>query len=116
MLQEQYYIGMIFEGSYPPEAAIWCNMNNAYIDKIAEGKYEIKENQGPSEDELKERIRAIRKSYLASLDYTQVLDAPFTDEERAVYAEYRQYLRDYTTEEEWWLSEPLTYEEWIERE
>lgn len=37
-----FYIGQTFEGVYPPEAAIWCNANNAYIDKIGEHLYEIK--------------------------------------------------------------------------
>lgn len=30
----EYYIGQIFKGLYPQEAAQWCNENNAYIDEI----------------------------------------------------------------------------------
>lgn len=30
-----FCIGKIFENSYPPEAAIWCNANNAYIKEIS---------------------------------------------------------------------------------
>lgn len=37
-----YYIGQIFYDKYPPEAAIWCNQNNAYIEKISGNEYEIK--------------------------------------------------------------------------
>lgn len=29
-----YEIGQIFEKRYPPEVAIWCNNNNAYIEEI----------------------------------------------------------------------------------
>ena len=29
-----YKIGQIFEGIYPPEAAIWCNENNAFITEL----------------------------------------------------------------------------------
>lgn len=29
----EYYIGQIFEGIYPPEAANWCNANNATIEE-----------------------------------------------------------------------------------
>ena len=29
-----YEIGQIFEKRYPPEVAIWCNDNNAYIEEI----------------------------------------------------------------------------------
>lgn len=66
----------------------------------------------PTEDEKKENIRAIRNSYLAATDFTQLNDAPFTPEEKASYAEYRQYLRDYTKAEGWWEYKPETYEEW----
>lgn len=40
----EYYIGQIFEGEYPPEAAAWCNNNNAYLDYDEENnQYEIKQ-------------------------------------------------------------------------
>ena len=29
-----FYIGQIFVGEYPPEAADWCNDNGAYIEEI----------------------------------------------------------------------------------
>lgn len=32
-MNEDFYIGQIFDGVYPPEAAIWCNANNALIIK-----------------------------------------------------------------------------------
>lgn len=31
----EYKIGQIFEDTYPPEAALWCNSNNAYIEETA---------------------------------------------------------------------------------
>jgi hypothetical protein len=30
----EYTIGQIFEATYPPEAAVWCNKNRAYITEI----------------------------------------------------------------------------------
>lgn len=30
-----FEIGQIFEKEYPPEAAAWCNDNNAYLEEIA---------------------------------------------------------------------------------
>lgn len=30
----EYYINQIFEATYPPEAAVWCNSNNAYITEL----------------------------------------------------------------------------------
>ena len=45
----EYYIGQIFEGSYPVDAAEWCNNNNAYIIEIEpEGntrRFEIREQE-----------------------------------------------------------------------
>lgn len=30
----EYTIGQIFHDTYPPEAALWCNAHNAYIEEI----------------------------------------------------------------------------------
>ena len=35
-----YYIGQTFEGTYPPEAAMWCNTHNAFI-KVIDNKFTI---------------------------------------------------------------------------
>lgn len=79
--------------------------SNWYIEGYAP-KYE------PTEDELKQRVRAVRNEYLQYYDFTQLVDAPFTDEEKAIYAEYRQYLRDYTEGENWWLQNPMDFNSW----
>jgi hypothetical protein len=68
----------------------------------------------PTEDEMKESVRRIRNGYLKDTDFTQLNDAPFTTEEKAQYADYRQYLRDYTDSADWWLQNPLTFDEWKE--
>ena len=42
---EEYYIGYVFDGVYPPKAAQWCNENGTcHIEKNKDGKYEIIEN------------------------------------------------------------------------
>lgn len=66
----------------------------------------------PTIEEKQEQVRSIRNCYLSGTDFTQLEDAPFSAEEKASYAEYRQYLRDYTKGENWWESNPATYEEW----
>jgi len=43
-----FRIGQEFDNIYPPDAAIWCNENNAHID-VVEGKYIIVENPPPPE-------------------------------------------------------------------
>ena len=70
----EFNIEQSFKGIYPPEAAVWCNKNNAYIVK-EDGKFVIKAIQEPSLEELKEqKIKQIDKetseSILAGFDYT----------------------------------------------
>lgn len=33
-MSEEFYIGQIFDGDYPPDAAVWCDDNNAAIDEL----------------------------------------------------------------------------------
>jgi hypothetical protein len=45
MEDNNYYPEQIFIGEYPPEAAMWCNDNRAYIEEIektAEGKRQFR--------------------------------------------------------------------------
>ena len=70
----EFHVGQTFEGKYPPEAAEWCNQNNAYIIK-ENGKFIIRAIPEPSLEELKEqKIRQIDKetsnAILAGFDYT----------------------------------------------
>jgi hypothetical protein len=43
---DEFYIGQKFEGEYPPEAAVWCNENNAHIED-QDGQFVIVENPAP---------------------------------------------------------------------
>ena len=64
-----FYIGQIFEGVYPPEAAVWCNANNAYIEVVGEKRYEIKAVPAPTEEEIKQARIAELKAQLDGTDY-----------------------------------------------
>lgn len=55
----------------------------------------IPEPPQQTEDELMAAIRVERDRRLASSDFTQLPDAPFSNEEKAVWAVYRQALRDF---------------------
>lgn len=88
----------------------WCNQNNYMIDE--DEMYYFTTPRG--DDKLKEQVRSVRDSFLQETDYTQLPDAPFTAEEKAEYAQYRGYLRDYTKTVNWWESNPKTFEEWEE--
>lgn len=56
----EYYIGQIFNKIYPPDAADWCNENNAYIDEIEPldnvRRFEIKEQESETTADRKARF------------------------------------------------------------
>ena len=104
-------------------AQIWCKNNNASLIERVDLRnlplryFQITKNPEPepyipTEDEKKAIVRSVRNQYLLETDFTQLPDAPFTAEEKLVYTQYRQYLRDYTNTENWWESNPLTFDEW----
>ena len=53
-----YYIGQIFNGIYPSDAAIWCNNHNAVIVDISNNGtvWEIQRVQEPTADERREEF------------------------------------------------------------
>ena len=53
-----YKIGQTFKGTYPPEAAVWCNANNAHIE-VLDGVYTIVENAPTLEPTTEERVQAL---------------------------------------------------------
>lgn len=93
------------------EVASWCNENQGYT-IIEDGNYYKVVANEISLGDVKNAVRAVRNQYLAELDFTQLTDAPFTAEEKTLYTRYRKYLRDYTTQDEWWLENPKTFDEW----
>lgn len=108
-----YSIGQSFDSKYPPEVAIWCNKNNAHIEK-QDSKYVIVENPQPSIDDKKDSVRKIRDGMLTDTDKYMLLDYPITDEQKQDYINYRKYLRDYTENEDWYLESPKEFKIWLE--
>lgn len=92
-MNENFYIGQIFEGSYPPDAAVWCNANNAFIDVIGTKKYEIKavpEPPEPTHDDIKQmRAEAYRNEVDPITSHIQRLrdDDPESEEIAELIAE-----------------------------
>lgn len=75
---------------------------------------------GFDDDERKEQkiseVRSIRDNYL-KIYVDDRAKSPFMwdeipEEEKALIGEYRKYLLDYPEQENWWESNPLTFEEW----
>jgi hypothetical protein len=65
----EFYIGQTFKGMYPPEAAAWCNSNNAHIENI-NGWRTIVENPMPDEPTPEEIIKGYEDAVQAYLDQT----------------------------------------------
>lgn len=59
---QEFYIGEIFNGIYPPAAAIWCNSHNAYIEDLGNKRYEIKEVP-PAPAPTREDVDRMRVAY-----------------------------------------------------
>ena len=96
------------------DLAVYCNRNGLIIED--KGDYlEAVNPPEPSVEEKEARVRQVRNQYLEQTDKYMIADYPVTDEEREQYKAYRVYLRDYTLEDEWWLANPKTFEEWSER-
>lgn len=95
--------------------AVYCNRNSLIIED--KGDYlEAVNTPEPSNEDKQAQVRFVRNRFLEQTDkYIALSDYPITDEEREKYKAYRTYLRDYTLEDEWWLENPKTFEEWSER-
>ena len=88
-----FKIGQAFENTYPPEAAIWCNDNNAFIEQ-KENLFVIKEAAPQKKDEIEKIVRTKRNSLLTESDKYVLCDYPITDERKEAFKAYRQLLRD----------------------
>ena len=67
-----------------------------------------------------EQVRHVRNTYL-EIYVDPVVSNPLrwadlTPEEQQQYADYRRYLLDYTTTDNWWEQNPLTFDEWKQGE
>lgn len=96
------------------DLAVFCNENCLIIEDKG-GYLEAVNLPEPTVEELQAEVRAVRNSYLEKyVDPKQLVlvwDSLSADDKK-LYAEYRQYLLDYTEVEEWYLNNPMTLDEW----
>lgn len=59
---KEFKIGQTFKETYPPEAAVWCNANNAHID-VKDELYIIVENAPIQEPTLEEKVSSLEQTY-----------------------------------------------------
>ena len=121
-----YYIGQEFENNYPPEAALWCNGNGAVMVAAGHRRYRIAAIPQPSVEELQDYKRAERNRAMNDFTwrverYNEQADlhalapekyAEPTDKKVYLLA-YRQFLRDWTKQENWWSLDIPSYDTWL---
>lgn len=61
---------------------------------VADGQVVVQEPQPPTTEQLLDALRRKRDRLLRESDFTQIPDAPLSDDARAAWAAYRQALRD----------------------
>lgn len=94
-----YKIGQIFEGEYPPEAAVWCNTRGDCSIQQVDGKYRIIENPPVSLEILAENARLERDRKITETDYYMMPDYPSNPQNLEELKVYRQALRDVPKQE-----------------
>lgn len=97
-------VELMVDNEHTPED--YTNIDGEFVLNNDPRAIEYKQNRG----------REIRNSYLE-----QFIDpvasnalrwADMSEEEKQIYIDYRRYLLDFTEQENWWESNPLTLEEW----
>lgn len=61
-----YIIGHVFADSYPFDAALWCDKNNAMIEPLEDGGYVIAAKPAPSPDVIKQTYENAVQEHLDS--------------------------------------------------
>lgn len=82
------------------------------IEYLGDDKYKIVKLSTPSVEELSAQKRSERDVVLQSTDIYMLSDFPISDEQRELYKQYRQYLRDLPTAESFPEVKVMSFEEW----
>lgn len=83
------------------------------VEQAYNGQWYVK-GYAPAEPETDKqaRVRGIRNQMLEESDKYMISDFPLTDEERYQMKLYRQYLRDYTKQNNWCERLPDNFADW----
>lgn len=93
MNMENFYIGQNLGSDYTPQAAVWCNRNNAVLQKTNNNDWMICASTVDLAVVAKD-ARSRRNALLSASDWTQLPNAPLSAEEKTRWEQYRQHLRD----------------------
>lgn len=111
---QEFYIGEIFDGIYPPEAAIWCNSHNAYIEDLGNKRYEIKEVPPAPAPTKEEQEQARANAYASEIDPLHARKArktilgEWTEEDETEYVEKVKALSAEIEERYPYPTDPIT--------
>ncbi len=94
-----FEIGQIFEGEYPPEAAVWCNARGDCSIQQVDGGYQIIQNPEPDDSMVAKAIRDKRDNLIGETDYYLMPDYPSNPQNLEELKVYRQALRDVPKQE-----------------
>ena len=94
-----FEIGQIFEGEYPPEAAVWCNARGDCSIQQVDGRYQIIQNPEPDDSMVAKAIRDKRDNLIGETDYYLMPDYPSNPQNLEELKVYRQALRDVPKQE-----------------
>lgn len=89
-----FSIGKVFEGEYPPEAAVWCNTRGDCSIQQVDGVYQIIQNPEPDDSMVAKAIRDKRDNLIGETDYYLMPDYPSNPQNLEELKVYRQALRD----------------------
>lgn len=89
-----------------------CENENTTIEDLGSGKYKIVEIPSLTVDELSAQKRHDRDALLKATDVYMLSDFPISDEERELYKQYRQYLRDLPEAESFPEVDIMSFKEW----
>ena len=64
-------------------------------------------------DQKKAEVRAVRNQYLKQTDEFMIVDYPITDVKRELYKQYREYLRHYPEQVDWYKQNPFDFNNWL---
>ena len=103
MEESEFFIGQIFEETYPPEAAVWCNSHgDRYITELEKDgdkrRFQIVAVPEPTTEEIAAQVRAKRDALLSETDFLMMPDYPLGEEDSVALKAYRQRLRDVPTQ------------------
>jgi hypothetical protein len=115
-IQQEPAIGVTYIGSYPVEAVRFCNENGCIMEKSGDS-YTIRDSPPMLREDLIENKSAEILYTLSRTDWMSIREAdrkamnPDYEPDPYIYS-YRQFIRDFDEQPEWWNVDIPDFEYW----